>query len=49
MTDIKCPHCSSADIIKAGSTYRADGKHQLYRCKKCFRVWSDKEIKKEGG
>ena len=36
---MRCRKCGSIDVIRAGWQYRAKGKAQRYKCKRCKFIW----------
>ena len=50
--EIKCPFCSSTDMIKAGVVYGKEGATQRYHCKTCHRFTINPKVtekKAKGG
>ena len=37
-SEVRCPHCTSRDLIKWG---KSEGGHQVYRCKPCGKSFTD--------
>lgn len=42
---MKCKHCQSEKMIKAGWDYRASGKVQRWICKVCSKMTIQNEVK----
>ena len=38
---MKCPECKSANMAKAGKTWRGRKLIQRWRCKNCGRIWTE--------
>lgn len=39
LQQIKCKHCNNKELVKRGMQHNKKGKKQIYKCKKCDRVF----------